>query len=373
MTHVVVPRAADLHVHLRQGQQMCAVAPYTSAQCAYALLMPNTLPPVADAAAVEEYRRAAVSALGGGCSPLMTIKLTPQTSAATVRAAKEAGAVAAKLYPAGVTTHSDDGIPQAWLERPPASFQDVLAALEEEGMVLCVHGEWPRGEAPPEGLSLSPWIAKRTAKGRLHAYTPHWLTAEDYFLPTFRHWATGHPRLRMVLEHVTTREGVETVRRLAGRGLPVAATITDHHLLLSSDDVLEDVLGGGRLNAHNHCRPPAKSEYDRRCLQEAAVSGEPWFFSGTDSAPHSPEAKCRGCAGVFTAPLHMQLLASVFESLDAMDQLAAFSSGRGCRFYGLDRPGGTLRLEREGWQVPETAGGVVPFLAGRELPWSCES
>jgi dihydroorotase len=309
--------------------------------------MPNTEPPVLTGADAERYRKEIVSALpldaagasgasGAGFEPLMTIKLVPSTTPAVVRDAAAAGVVAGKLYPEGVTTNSSDGV------RDVMALRDVFAAMSDAGMVLCLHGE------SPDAFCLD-----REAQ----------FLAE--VLPSL---ARSFPDLRIVLEHVSTAAAVDWVRGWDGGN--VAATVTVHHLLLTLDDVV-----GGMLAPHHFCKPVAKRPADRAAIVAAAVSGDPRFFLGTDSAPHARAAKesAHGCAGVFTAPVALPVLATVFEEQGALDALDAFCSAHGAAFYGLPPATGTVRLVRSPWTVPSEVDGIVPFRAGTTLPWRVDT
>jgi dihydroorotase len=240
--------------------------------------------------------------------------------------------VAGKLYPEGVTTNSSDGV------RDVLALADVFAAMSDAGMVLCLHGE------SPDAFCLD--------------------REESFLAEVLPALAQSFPELRIVLEHVSTAAAVDWVRRWEGGN--VAATVTVHHLVLTLDDVV-----GGLLAPHHFCKPVAKRPADRSAIVAAAVGGDPRFFLGTDSAPHVRAAKesAHGCAGVFTAPVALPVLATVFESEDALDALDGFCSGHGAAFYGLAPNPGTVRLVREPWTVPAEIDGIVPFRAGTTLPW----
>jgi len=330
MTKMRIRRPDDMHVHLRDGSMLLGVAKHTAAQFARALVMPNTDSPILTGEDAVRYR-ARIHESAPGLSPLMTVKLTRGTTPDMIPRAKGAGVVAAKFYPEGMTTNSDDGA------RSPLELDGVLAAMEKCGMVLCLHGETPGAFC---------------------------MDRESAFLGTLTDVARSFPKLRIVLEHVTTKTAVTFVQ-----GLPdnVAATITVHHLRLTLDDVV-----GGKISPHNFCKPIAKTPSDREALRRAAVSGNPKFFLGTDSAPHAVAAKecSSGCAGVFSAPVAMQALACEFEELGALDRLETFCSEFGARFYGLPMTDAELELERSEWTVPATFDGVVPYRAGERLAWS---
>jgi dihydroorotase len=332
-------RPDDLHLHLRDGDLLRAVVRHSSGPFARGLVMPNTVPPVLTATDAEAYRKEIRDAVPAGhrFEPLMTIKVVPSTTAETVRQARAAGVVAAKLYPEGVTTNSADGV------RDVMALALAFAAMAEVGMVLCVHGE------SPEAFCLD-----REAR------------FVDHTLPRL---VDEVPDLRIVLEHVSSATAVDWVRS-APTGLDgrhrVAATVTVHHLLLTLDDVV-----GGMLAPHHFCKPLAKRPEDRDAVLAAALSGDPRFFLGTDSAPHRRRDKesAEGCAGVFTAPVALPVLAEVFEDHGALPRLDAFTGSHGAAFYGLAPNEGTVRLVKEPWVVPADHGGVVPFRAGTTLRW----
>lgn len=340
---------------------MRAVAPLTARVCGRCLVMPNTTPPIATADDVASYRAELASALGPSCTPLMTIKILRSTTPEIIQSARKAGAIAGKVYPEGVTTNSEDGISKETLEvSPPFSYSSVmgesrkwkspdrnflecLGAMQDCGMVLCLHGEMP-------GFPV--------------------LDRERGFLGTVAKILCDFPRLKVVWEHVTTGLVVDKIRlwhdRTGGR---IASTITPHHLLITMDDVV-----GDKLMPHLFCKPFAKLHQDREALITAAISGHPAFFAGSDSAPHDRSTKecAEGCAGVFNSPVLVESLATVFESRNALDRLQAFTSERGADFYGLPRNEGTIRLIRRPWVVPDEIGGVVPLWAGREVAWDVE-
>lgn len=372
MTFIDIPRVSDYHVHLRQGAMMRAVALFTASVCGRCLVMPNTVAgdglagPIATAEDVLTYQRMLKPCLGD-CTPLLTIKLLESTTPQTIRRAGEVGVVAAKLYPRGATTNAQDGIPTDWLEarwdpsggaylrNPHQPFLKVLGAMEEEGMVLCIHGEMPHYPAlvdyedEPEQTSAA--MALRFVRFVLDTY----------------------PRLKVVLEHITTREEVASVQRWrAERDDRLAATITPHHLWLTIEDVV-----GRKIHPHHFCLPVAKFDRDREALIKAATSGHPGFFLGSDSAPHLPQAKecAEGCAGVFNAPVLVESLAEIFERRDAMNHLPGFLAHHGDAFYSSSTGPShqpdqcDLRLVRQSWTVPLECGGVRPFLAGQTLNW----
>ncbi|MBP9590610.1 MAG: dihydroorotase [Steroidobacteraceae bacterium] len=340
MTTLSLRRPDDWHLHLRDGVQMAAVVGFTAQRFARALAMPNLKPPMTTTGALDAYRRRIRGALPDGArfEPLMTLYLTDRTSPDEVaRAAASGFVVGAKLYPAGATTHSDAGVSsvdRAW----PA-----LEALSATGLVLQVHGEVtdPAVDVFDREQAFIDRVLERIVD-RL-------------------------PRLKVVFEHITTAVAVDYVRR-ARAG--VAATITPQHLLLNRNALFD-----GGIRPHNYCLPVLKRERDRAALLDAATSGDPRFFLGTDSAPHgrgAKEASC-GCAGVFSAHAALELYAEAFETAGRLDRLEAFSSEHGADFYGVPRNGGTITLAREPWTVPaHYAFGddeLVPMRAGTELNW----
>jgi len=341
-TKIRIRRPDDFHVHLRQGEMLSHVVGATATTFGRALVMPNTTPPIRTGADAMAYKARILDAirtvLGAdwGFEPLMTIKLLPTTTADTVRDAHAAGVVAAKLYPAGVTTNSDDGI-QVDMLGDISMDRRVFEAMQEADMVLCLHGEVP-------GL--------------------YCLDRETFFLGALRKLSADYPRLRIVLEHVTTHRAVDVVATLPRN---VAATITAHHLLLTLDDVV-----GDKLRPHHFCKPIAKHPIDRQALIGAATGGNPKFFLGTDSAPHARNTKeCdSGCAGVYTAPVAMEVIAEVFEQASALERLENFTSVFGAHFYRLPPNEDYVELVKEPVDVPkELPGGLVPFRAGERLSW----
>ncbi len=330
----------DWHLHLRDGDALAAVAPHTAAQFARAVVMPNLKPPVVDTAGALAYRDRIRAALPPGTpfEPLMTLYLTDHTTPAELRRAKASGAVVAcKLYPAGATTNSDAGVTD--VRRVDAAL-DTLAEL---GLPLLVHGEVTAPEVD---------IFDREAAFLDAVLTP--LLAR-------------HPGLRVVLEHITTARAATYVREGPAR---LAATVTAHHLLVSRNAML-----AGGIRPHLYCLPILKRERDRLALLDAATSGSPKFFLGTDSAPHAvhtKEAVC-GCAGCFTAHAALELYATAFDAVGQLDKLEGFASHHGPDFYGLPRNTGTVTLTRTTWTPPTSysfgAHVVRPFGAGEPLTW----
>ena len=331
---LTIRRPDDWHVHLRDGEMLKAVAPHTARQFARAIVMPNLVPPVTTVAAANSYRDRITAAAGPTFTPLMTCYLTDETSPDEIaRGFVEKAWIAAKLYPAGATTNSASGVTDI------ARIYPVLQCMEQIGMVLCVHGE----VADPDVD-----VFDREA------------VFIDRILSKVR---SDFPALKIVLEHITTAEAVQFVKH-AGAG--VAATITPQHLMIN-----RNALFAGGLRPHAYCLPVAKREQHRIAVRKAATSGAPNIFLGTDSAPHSREAKesACGCAGIFNAPFALESYATVFEEEGALDKLEAFASSNGAAFYGLPLNEGTVALEKVESQVPEMIEGIVPFHAGQTLRW----
>lgn len=340
MTTLRIWQPDDFHVHLRQGELLDHVLAPTALIYGRALVMPNLTPPIltgADALAYRHRIQDGATALGATTfEPLMTIKLVGTTTPRTITEAKNAGVIAGKVYPEGVTTNSEDGV------KNMTSLWPAFAQMETEGMVLCLHGETP-------GVFC--------------------MDRESHFLDTLDELANVFPKLRIVLEHVTTEDAVMMVEELPDT---VAATITVHHLLLTLDDVV-----GDKLRPHHFCKPIAKREQDRRRLVVAATSGSPKFFLGTDSAPHLRDTKecASGCAGIYTSPVAMEVLAELFEREGRLERLEAFTSAFGARFYGLPLNERYVDLEKvDPYLVPERLpGDIVPFRAGENLHWLCKT
>jgi dihydroorotase len=336
-TRLILRRPDDWHVHLRDGAMLEAVAPYSARVFARAIVMPNLEMPIATAAMAEAYRER-IRAAAPGFTPLMTCYLTDDADPAELTGGFERGAwAAAKLYPAHATTNSAHGVTDVRTIHP------VLEAMQRIGMPLLVHGEVTDPDVD--------------VFDREKAFIERVFTA----------LARDFPGLKMVFEHVTTADAVDFV--MAG-GPNLAATITPQHLHIN-----RNALFAGGLRPHAYCLPVAKREEHRRAVRRAATSGSPQFFLGTDSAPHTVEAKqsACGCAGIFNAPFALESYAAVFEEEDALDRLEAFASEHGPRFYGLPLNEGRVALERVETVVPEAleAAGtqVVPFHAGETLRW----
>jgi dihydroorotase len=333
----------DWHLHVRDGDAMRSVVPHTARQFRRAIIMPNLNPPVTTTDAARAYRERIVSALppDTGFDPLMTLYLTDNTRPNEIRNAHSSGFVhAVKLYPAGATTNSNSGVTDIRKTYP------ALEAMQEVGMPLLVHGEVTNPDVD---------IFDREA-----------VFIETVLEPLIRRFST----LKVVLEHITTRQGVEFVVDAADN---VGGTLTAHHLLLNRNAIF---VGG--IRPHNYCLPILKREPHRRALLEAATSGNPKFFLGTDSAPHAQAAKesACGCAGLYTAHAALELYAEAFEQAGALDKLEGFASFHGPDFYGLPRNKGSISLHKTSWVVPAhyPLGNdrVIPMRAGENIHWQLD-
>lgn len=334
-------RPDDWHLHLRDGVLLEAVLPHTARRFARAVVMPNLSPPVTTTATALAYRDRIVAALPAGLrfEPLMTLYLTDNTPPEEIRRAKACGrVVGVKLYPAGATTNSDSGVTDLERCRP------ALEAMEELGLVLQVHGE-----VTTPGVDVF-------ARERVFI--------DEVLAPLVDRF----PRLKVVLEHVTTADGVAFVQ---GARDGVAATVTPQHILLN-----RNALFAGGLRPHHYCLPVLKAERHREAVAAAAMSGSPRFFLGTDSAPHtrlSKESSC-GCAGIFSAPVGIEVYAEAFEAAHRLDRLEAFASEHGARFYGLPLNEERIVLERREWRPPASLpvgeDALVPFRGGEAVAWA---
>ena len=342
---LTIRRPDDMHLHLRDGAMLAAVVRETARDFARAIIMPNLVPPVVTGAQAVAYRDRILAALPDGATfePLMTLYLTETTDPADVAEAAASGLVkAVKLYPAGATTNSDGGV------RDLAKVMKVLEKMAEIGLPLCTHGEVTTPEVD---------IFDREA------------VFIDTVLEPLRQRL---PELRVVMEHITTEEGVA----YAAEGATIAATITTHHLILNRNHIL-----AGGIRPHYYCLPVAKREKHRLALCRAATSGNPRYFLGTDSAPHPDALKEQacGCAGCFTATNTMPILAHVFEADAALDRLEAFTSVYGAAFYGLPPNPGTLTLEKSSTptsfpeKIATGTGPVTVFNPGFPVYWRVAS
>ena len=340
MQQLTITHPDDWHLHLRDGAMMQAVLPHTARQFARAIVMPNLRPPVTTTGQAQNYRMRILAALPAGAKfePLMTLYLTDNTTAQEIKRARQSGIVhAVKLYPAGATTNSDAGV---------TDIRKAYPALEEMqrcGMPLLVHGE----ATDPD----------------VDVFDREAVFIERVMIPLLR----DLPQLRVVFEHITTREAVQFVSSAPAH---IAATITVHHLLYNRNAMFK-----GGMRPHNYCLPLLKREVHREALGKAATSGNRKFFLGTDSAPHAQHTKetACGCAGCYTAHAAIELYAEAFEQLNALDKLESFASFYGADYYQLPRNTGKITLYRESWRVPDSfAFGehkLVPLRAGENVAW----
>jgi len=331
---LTIRRPDDWHVHLRDGEMLARVAPYTARQFARAIVMPNLVPPITTVEAARDYRKRILEVTDPGFTPLMTCYLTDDIEPDEIaRGFSETVWIAAKLYPAGATTNSASGVTDI------RNLYHALARMEKIGMVLCVHGEVtdPDVDVFDREAVFIDRILSRLVR--------------DF------------PGLKIVLEHITTKDAAEFV---AAMGPMIAATVTPQHLIINRNAIF-----AGGLRPHFYCLPVAKREQHRVAVRKAATSGQANIFLGTDSAPHSREAKessC-GCAGIFNAPFALESYATVFEEEGALDKLEAFASINGARFYDLPMNEEQITLERAEVLVPAEMEGIVPFHASETLSW----
>ncbi|CAM0142569.1 dihydroorotase [Umbelopsis sp. WA50703] len=345
---ITLPAAADFHLHLRQDEMMRMVTPMVSkGGVSLAYIMPNLQPPISNTEQALAYK-SELEKLAPNVTFYMTLYLSPQLTVDEIRKASKAGIAGVKSYPRGVTTNSDGGIENYEIYYP------IFKAMEEEGMVLNLHGEIP-SDAESDICVMN---------------------AEERFLPQLEKLHKAFPNLKIVLEHATSKAAVDMVKSL---GDTVGCTITVHHLKL----IVDDWAG----QAHHFCKPVAKFPHDRQALQEVVTSGHPRFFLGTDSAPHPSHTKetAHAHAGVFTTPLVLPYLANIFETLGCLDKLENFACHFGKKFYGLSQKpeyeNATVTLEKTETDVvpsqfhisadgtPSSYGAVVPFWAGKPLGW----
>ncbi len=344
MQSITLVRPDDWHLHVRDGEALSTVVPHTAARFGRALIMPNLKPPVTTTAQALAYRERILAAVPGTrFEPMMSLYLTDNLPPDEIDRAKACGKIiAVKLYPAGATTNSDAGVTAIDKVYP------VLERMEELGMVLCVHGE-------ATGADVDVFDRER-------------VFIERVLSPLVRRF----PALRVVFEHITTSEAAQFVRAASSH---VAATVTAHHLLLNRNAIF-----AGGIRPHHYCLPVLKRETHRQALIAAVTSGNPRFFLGTDSAPHSRSAKesdC-GCAGCYTAHAGIELYAEAFDAAGALDRLEAFASLNGAAFYGLLPNADRITLQRKSWEVPAAydylgADPLVPLRAGESVGWTLVS
>ena len=332
---ITIRRPDDWHVHLRDGAMLETVAKYTARQFGRAIVMPNLSPPVTTVAHAAAYRDRIMAAAGEGFTPLMTAYLTDNSDPAELARGHAEGVwLAAKLYPAGATTNSDSGVTDV------RNIMPALERMQDIGMVLCVHGEVTSPDVD---------VFDREA-----------VFIDRILEPLVR----ALPGLKVVLEHVTTRDAVQFVE---GASANVAATVTPQHMMWE-----RGALFAGGLRPHAYCLPVLKREEHRAAVRAAATSGNAKFFIGTDSAPHAREAKesACGCAGIFNAPFALEAYATMFDEDGALGHFEAFASINGASFYGLDPNPGTATLRRGETVVPDQVEGLVPFNAGSRFAWT---
>lgn len=340
MEEISLTQPDDWHLHLRDGKQLRDVIDFTATQCRRAIVMPNLSPPVTNVALATAYRQRILAALSPSLpfEPLMTLYLTDNTSPQDIIDAAACDFVHAfKLYPAGATTNSEHGVTSI------KNIYPVLEKMQELAVPLLVHGE--------------------VTDSHIDVFD-----REAIFIDRILHpICQTFPQLKIVFEHITTKQGVDFVKNASQN---VAATITAHHLLLNRNALFQ-----GGIQPHHYCLPILKRELHQIALLEAATSGSPKFFLGTDSAPHAKgkkENSC-GCAGIFTAHAAIELYAEAFESVNALDKLEGFSSFFGADFYGMPRNTTQITLTKEPWTVPSSyplgADTLIPFRAEQEINW----
>ena len=344
MNKLTLTHPDDWHLHLRDGDALNAVLPDTAKQFARAIVMPNLRPPVTTTGQAVAYRQRILAALPAGSrfEPLMTLYLTDNTAPDEIATAKASGVVhGVKLHPAGATTNSDSGVTDI------GKCDKVLEAMAKQGLPLLVHAE--------------------VTDADVDVFDREKVFIDRHMIPLLKR----HPGLRVVFEHITTKDAAQFV---ADAPANVGATITAHHLLMNRNAMFT-----GGIRPHHYCLPVLKREEHRLALMAAAISGNPKFFLGTDSAPHArtaKEASC-GCAGMYTAHTAMELYAEAFEMAGALDKLEGFASFHGADFYGLPRNAGKVTLIKQSWQVPEQlpmgSDVLVPLRAGQAIHWKFEN
>ncbi len=336
---LTITKPDDWHLHVRDGAALNTVVPHTAAEFGRAIIMPNLKPPVTTAAQALAYKERILAAVPQGMhfEPLMTLYLTDNLPADEIARAKDAGVVAAKLYPAGATTNSDAGVTDL------RKTYKTLEAMQKAGMLLLVHGE--------------------VTSSDIDLFDREAVFIDTQLIPLRKDF----PELKIVFEHITTAEAAQYV---AGSDQYTGATITAHHLLYNRNAIFT-----GGIRPHYYCLPVLKRETHRLALVQAATSGSPKFFLGTDSAPHPAQLKehATGCAGCYTAHAAMPMYAEAFDNAGALDKLEGFASFHGADFYGLPRNAGTLTLRKESWTPPESfafgEADLKPLRSGEALPW----
>ena len=328
-SHFTLHSPFDMHLHLREGEMLNLVAPLSASSFAGAVIMPNLVPEVDSLERVINYRSAILKAGGADqFNPFMTafFKNYPRHELEALKP----HIIGIKLYPKGVTTHSDNGLADL------AEGESTLKAMEDLGIPLLIHGE---------------------------VATAFVMDREAEFMPVYRRLAKSYPSLKIVMEHITTASALKLLDEIEN----LFATVTLHHLQITLDDV-----AGGMLRPHLFCKPIAKRPADRDALLQAALKAHPKLSFGSDSAPHPQHKKeCCGCAaGVFTAPMALPALVTLFEQHGALGNLQAFVSDNAQRIYGIQATSKKVILHKQAFKVPENYGNVVPYMAGQTLPWS---
>ncbi|MDR0518034.1 MAG: dihydroorotase [Fibromonadaceae bacterium] len=325
-----IPLPDDFHIHLRQGKDLASYAKSASEQFGRVLAMPNTEPPINSPEAVKKYKEEILAA-APSLEVLLTFKLNKNYTEQELFSMQKNGAPAAKYYPIGVTTNSQDGVSKI------EDMYPTIELMEKLNLVLCLHGEEPGAFC---------------------------LDREKEFLKHIEKLCKTFPKLRIVLEHVSSSEAVDCVKSLPEN---VAATVTVHHLILTLNDIV-----GDSLRPQNFCKPLPKLPKDKEAVRAAVFSGDKKFFLGTDSAPHSLEKKeclC-GAAGVYSAPVAIPILIEEFERENKLDLLSNFLAGFGADFYGISRQKKKVLYTKKEWQVPKIIDGAAPLCAGEVLSWS---
>ncbi len=340
MQKITITTPDDWHLHFRDGDILNETVPATARCFARAIVMPNLVPAVTNAKLALAYKQRILDAVpeGSQFQPLMTLFLTNDMTPQDIVDAKTAGVVAAKLYPAGATTNSAAAV------KGIEAMHPVFAEMEKQGLLLLIHGE--------------------VTESHIDIFDREKVFIDQYL----RKIVADFPTLKVVFEHITTSDAAQFVKESSEN---VAATITPQHLMLNRNDLL---VGG--VKPHNYCLPVLKRSTHQQALREAVASGSSKFFLGTDSAPHAKHAKesACGCAGCYSAWSALELYTQVFDELDALDKLEGFASFHGADFYGLPRNTGTVTLEKQDWQVPESltlpsGDPIVPFYAGQTVSW----
>ncbi|KAJ4729791.1 putative Dihydroorotase, mitochondrial [Melia azedarach] len=339
---LTITQPDDWHLHLRDGDLLQAVVPHSANHFGRAIVMPNLKPPITTTAAAVAYRESILKALpaNSNFTPLMTLYLTDTTSPDEIKLARRSGVVfAVKLYPAGATTNSQDGVTDLFGKCLP-----VLEEMVEQNMPLLVHGE--------------------VTDPNVDVFDREKVFIDTVLQPLIQRL----PQLKVVMEHITTMDAAKFVESCKEGS--VAATVTPQHLILNRNALFQ-----GGLQPHNYCLPVLKREVHRQAIVAAVTSGSKRFFLGTDSAPHEKKRKeCTcGCAGIYNAPVALSLYAKAFEEMGALDKLEAFTSFNGPDFYGLPRNTSKIKLSKTSWKVPEafsfSFGDIIPMFAGNTLEW----